>query len=59
MDTKFLRAVLTAPDDHPRWEVDLLAQLAKVSCPGPRSAPGEAELELAMRNVAAEDLRRR
>jgi hypothetical protein len=30
MDTHFLKAVLTAPGDHPRWETDLLAKLAGV-----------------------------
>lgn len=30
MDIDFLKTVLTAPGDHPRWETDLLAKLTDV-----------------------------
>lgn len=33
MDIHFVKTVLTTPDDHPRWETDLLAKLGDVPFP--------------------------
>lgn len=33
MDIHFVKTVLVAPSDHPRWETDLLAKLANVRSP--------------------------
>ncbi len=30
MDIHFVKTVFTAPSDHPRWEIDLLAKLTGV-----------------------------
>ncbi len=38
MDIHFVNTVLTVPRDHPRWETELLAQLAGVTSPGSAAA---------------------
>ncbi len=45
MDIHFVNTVLTVPRDHPRWETELLTQLAGVASRG--SASGEHRVALA------------
>jgi hypothetical protein len=42
MDIHFVKAVLTPPDDHPRWETDLLAQLTDIPSHETMAAPTAA-----------------